>query len=60
MASEEKSIKVIGFTGNNFKIWGRKFFARASRKDYNELLEGKRIIPTKTEYGAAEGEKDDT
>ena len=50
MASEEKSIKVIEFKGVDFKIWGRKFLARVNAKGYKALIEGKKIIPTETEY----------
>ena len=53
-ASEEKSIKVIEFTGTDFKIWSKKFVARANRKGYKGLLEGTEQIPTKSEYDAAE------
>ena len=37
MASEEKAIKVIEFTGTDFKIWSKKFVARANRKGYNRV-----------------------
>ena len=60
MASEEKSIKVIEFTGEDFKIWSKKFVARANRKGYKGLLEGTDPIPTKSEYEAAESESNDT
>ena len=40
MTSEEKSIKVIEFTGADFKIWSKKFVACANRKGYKDLLEG--------------------
>ena len=56
MSSEEKSIKVIEFTGADFKIWSKKFVARANRKGYKGLLEGTEPIPTKSEYDAAESE----
>ena len=59
MASEEKSIKVIEFTGADFKIWSKKFVARANRKGYKGLLEGAEPIPTKSEYDAAESESSD-
>ena len=39
-APEEKSIKVIEFTGTDFKIWSKKFVALANRKGYKGLLEG--------------------
>ena len=60
MASEEKSIKVIEFTGTDFKIWSKKFVARANRKGYKGLLEGTEPIPTKSEYEAVESESNDT
>ena len=60
MASEEKSIKVIEFTGEDFKIWSKKFVACANRKGYKGLLEGTDLIPTKSEYEAAESESNDT
>ena len=50
MTSEEKSIKVIEFTGTDFKIWSKKFVARANRKGYKGLLEGTEQIPAKSEY----------
>ena len=51
MTSEEKSIKVIEFTGTDFKIWSKKFVARANRKGYKGLLEGTEPILTKSKYG---------
>ena len=51
---DKKSIKVIEFTGKDFKIWSRKFCARANRKGYLTLLRGIQPIPTLTEYLAAE------
>ena len=60
MASEEKSIKVIEFTGADFKIWSKKFVARANRKGYKGLLEGTDPVSTKSEYEAAESESNDT
>ena len=59
MASEEKSIKVIEFTGADFKIWSKKFVACANRKGYEGLLEGTELIPTKSEYDAAESESNE-
>ena len=59
MASEEKSIKMIQFTGADFNIWSKKFVARANRKGYKGLLEGTVPIPTKSEYDAAESESSD-
>ena len=59
MASEEKSIKVIEFTGADFKIWSKKFVARANRKGYKGLLEGAEPIPTKSEYDASESKSSD-
>ena len=58
MVSEEKNIKVIEFTGHDFKIWRQKFLVCANRKGRKELLEGMLNIPTKAEFDAAEGEKD--
>ena len=60
MASEEKAIKVIEFTGTDFKIWSKKFVARANRKGYKGLLEGTEPIPTKSEYSVAESESNET
>ena len=51
---DEKSIKVIEFSGKDFKIWSRKFCARANRKGYLTLLRGTQAIPTLSEYIAAE------
>ena len=51
---DEKSIKVIEFSGKDFKIWSRKFCARAIRKGYFTLLRGTQAIPTLNQYIAAE------
>ena len=59
MTSEEKSIKVIEFTGLDFKIWSKKFVARANRKGYKGLLEGTDPIPTKIEYKTAKSESNE-
>ena len=56
---DEKSIKVIEFTGKDFKIWSRKFCARANRKGYLTLLRGTQRIPTLSEYIAAEASPSD-
>ena len=53
MTSEEKSIKVIEFTGADFKIWSNKFVARANRKGYKGLLKRTEPIPTTSEYDVA-------
>lgn len=44
---EDKSIRVIVFSGKkvDWPIWEEKFLARARRKNYKDLLLGKRIIP---------------
>ena len=55
-AVDEKSIKVIEFPGKDFKIWSRKFCARANRKGYLTLLRGIQTIPTISQYIAAEGD----
>ena len=57
---DEKSIKVIEFTGKDFKIWSRKFCARANRKGYLTLLRGIQPIPTLTQYVAAEADPSTT
>ena len=56
---DEKSIKVTEFTGKDFKIWSRKFCARANRKGYLTLLRGTQPIPTLSEYVAAEANPSD-
>ena len=53
---DEKSIKVIEFSGKDFKIWSRKCCARANREDYLTLLRGIQTIPTIDQYIAAEGD----
>ena len=53
---DEKSIKVIKLTGKDFKLWSRKFCARANRKVYLTLLRGTQRIPALSEYIAAEGD----
>ncbi len=46
-STEEKNInKIIEFDGKGFKIWARKFLARANRKGYKKLLTGTTPIPT--------------
>lgn len=44
----EKSIKVIYFTGKQggWRVWNRKFMARANRCGYKKMLEGTLKIPT--------------
>ena len=40
-STEEKNInKIIEFDGKGFKIWARKFLARANSKGYKKLLQG--------------------
>ena len=56
---DEKSIKIIEFSGKDFKIWSRKFCARANRKGYLTLLRGIQQIPTIDEYIAAEANPSD-
>ena len=55
---EEKSIRVIEFSGksSDWKIWSRKFLARANRKGYKKLLLGEAKIPTEDQYTLACGE----
>ena len=53
---DKKSIKVIEFSGKDFKIWSRKFCARANRKGYLTLLRGTQAIPTLNQYIAAEAD----
>ena len=52
----EKSIKVIYFSGKSagWRVWNRKFMARANRIGYKKILEGKSTIPSQTEYETAE------
>ena len=55
---EEKSIRVIEFSGksSDWKIWSRKFLARANRKGYKKLLTGEATIPSETSYTLSTGE----
>ena len=53
---DKKSIKVIEFSGKDFKIWSRKFFARANRQGYLTLLRGIQTIPIISQYIAADGD----
>ena len=53
---EGKSIKVIKFSGKDFKIWFRKFCARANRKNYLALLINIRAMSTISQYISAEGD----
>ena len=58
-STEEKNInKIIEFDGKGFKIWARKFLARANRKGYKKFLTGTTPIPTLTEFQASEDEGD--
>ena len=52
---EEKSIRIIEFTGekSDWRIWSRKFLARANRKGYKDVIVGKEHIPTLSEYDEA-------
>ena len=56
---DEKPIKIIEFSGKDFKIWSRKFCARANRKGYLTLLRGIQTIPTIDEFIAAEADPSD-
>ena len=59
-STEEKNInKIIEFDGKGFKIWARKFLARANRKGYKKLLTGTTPIPTITQFEASEDEAND-
>ena len=55
----EKSIKVIEFSGKDFKMWSQKFCARANRKGYLTLLIGIQVIPTISQYIVTEGDPTD-
>ena len=56
MSTEEKSIRVIEFTGKqaDWEGWSEKFLARGKRKGYKKLLLGKEKIPTQAEFDLAE------
>ena len=59
-STEEKNInKIIEFDGKGFKIWARKFLARANRKGYKKLLTGTTPIPTIAQFRASEDEAND-
>ena len=47
----ERTIKVIEFKGNinEFKMWHKKFLARANLKGYKQALLGKITIPKHSE-----------
>ena len=57
---DKNSIKVIEFSGKDFKIWSRKFCTRANRKGYLTLLRGTQAIPTLNQYIAAEADPSNT
>ena len=50
-----KSICVIGFIGktSDWEGWSEKFKARAKRKGYKNMLIGREMIPTESEYQGA-------
>ena len=52
MSMVEKNLRVIEFSGkkDDWKVWSRKWLARASMKGYKNVVIGKQKIPTKTEY----------
>jgi hypothetical protein len=52
----ETNIKVIYFSGKSagWRVWNRKFMARANQIGYKKILEGKTAIPSQTVYEAAE------
>ena len=56
---DKKSIKVIEFSGKDFKIRSRKFCAQANRKGYLTLLRGIQTIHTIDQYMAAEADPSD-
>ena len=56
---DKKSIKVIEFSGKDFKIWSRKCCARANKKGYLNLLRGIQIIPTLNQYIATDADPND-
>ena len=59
-STEEKNInKIIEFDGKGFKMWARKFLARANRKGYKKLLTGVTLIPSIAEFQASEDESND-
>eukprot|EP00956_Cyclotella_meneghiniana_P039716 scaffold177807_cov69-Cyclotella_meneghiniana.AAC.1 len=57
----EKSIKVIYFTGKpqGWRVWNRKFLARANRVGYKKLLLGDETVPTESEIKAINGKAAD-
>ena len=56
---DEKSIKVIEFSGKDLKIWSRKFCAQTNRKGYLSLLRGIQPILALNQYIAAEADPTD-
>jgi hypothetical protein len=50
----ETSIKVIYFTGKSqgWRVWNKKFLARANRLGYKKLFLGEEAIPTEAEIQA--------
>ena len=62
MVSNTTSIRVLPFSGktSDWKIWSRKFLARANRKGYKVLLLGKAKIPTESEFTLAEAQANST
>ena len=60
--TDERSIRVLPFSGksSDWKIWSRKFLARANRRGYKNILLGKDKVPTESEYVLATGETNAT
>ena len=59
-STDKKNIdKFIEFNGKGFKIWARKFQARANRKEYKKLQTDITPIPTIAEFQASEDEAND-
>ena len=54
MSGEEKSLRIIEFSGKDWEVWSEKFKARGKRKGYTKLLLGKAKVPTLSEYSLAE------
>ena len=62
MKFDKKSLHVIEFSGRklDWKIWLQKFLAQVNKQGYKDIIEGRRSIPTKTQYEDAKAKADPT
>ena len=59
MSTELKTIRVLEFSGriSEWEGWSEKFLARAKRKGYKKLLQGKEEVPKENEIGSDSAKK---